>query len=96
MAFDEEEALHPSAHRVIVHMPVPANDAIPVGLLDISMEALDQVLFAGRMEDGLRRVRIQDLVHFNLQDLASHVHPRNFHVIVGRVDGREVLFNLGL
>ena len=96
MAFDEEEALHSPAHRVIVHMPVLSDDTIPVSLLDISMEALDQVLFAGRMEDGLRRVRIQDLVHFNLQDLASHVHARNLHMVVGCVDGREVLFNLGL
>jgi len=96
VAFDEEEALHSPAHRVIVHMPVLSDDAIPVGLLDISMEALDQVLFAGRMEDGLRRVGVQDLVHLNLQDLTSHVHSRNLHMVVGSVDGREVLFNLGL
>ena len=96
VAFDEEEALHPPHHRVIVHVPVLADDTIPEGLFNIAMEALDQVLFAGGVEDSFRGVRVQDLVHLGLQHLAPHIHPCNLHMVVGCVDGREVLFNLGL
>ena len=96
VALDVEEALHPPAHRLIMQVPMLADHAIPVGLFDIALEALNQVLFVSGVEDGLRSLRIQNLVHLNLQHLAPHIHPRNLHMIVGRVDGRKVLLNLGL
>ena len=96
VAFDVEEAFHSPTHGIVVHVPVFTNHPVAIGLLNIPLEPLDQVLFAGRVEDGLGRVGVQDFVHLNLQYLASHVHPCNLHVVVGCVDGREVLFNFVL
>ena len=94
VALDVEEPFHPPAHGVIVHVPVLSNHAITIGLLDIPLEPLYQVLIAVWMEDGFRRVGVKNLVHLNLQDLAPHVHSCNLHVVVGRVDGGKVLLNL--
>ena len=79
-----------------MHVPVLADDAIPERLLDIPPEPLHKVLLAMRMQDRLRRIRIQDLVNLGLQHLAPHVHPSNLHMVVRRIDRSKVLVNISL
>ena len=89
-----KKPLHSSDHGIIVHVPVLADNAIPERLLDIPPEPLHKVLLAMRMQDRLRRIRIQNLVNLSLQHLTPHVHPSNLHMIVRRIDCSKVLVDV--